>query len=152
MTSSVRCHIESASVRAQQVDALRALIQQLFNRRHLSYIAPSERAWLTAELVQSLRRQSEVYRSMSSKTSGPLPFALGYFRVAHGELEPVSDSLPLEDPRTLVRLLSEYLEPGASLTFYAEAGAETWAIRGVDEVERVKTASTSDPTGDAPIE
>lgn len=152
MASSVRCRIESAPVRAQKADALRALVHQLFNRRHLSYIAPNERTWLTVELVQSLRRQSEVYRSMSSKTSGPLPFALGYFRVAHGKLELVSDSLPLEDPRMLVRLLSEYLEPGACLTFYAEAGAETWAIRGIDEVERVETAPTGDSAGDAQMD
>lgn len=152
MASSVRCRIESAVVRAQKADALSALIRQLFNRRHLSYIAPNERAWLTAELVQSLRRQSEVYRSMSSKTSGPLPFALGYFRVVRGEVELVSDALPLGEADVLVRLLSEYVEPGARLTFYAEAGPETWIIRGVDEVERVDTTPVGGATDDAQMD
>lgn len=141
MASPVRCRVESAHVRADKADALTDLIHQLFNRRHLSYIAPNERTWLTVELVQSLRRQSTVYQAMSSKTTGPLPFALGYFRVAGGKLEPVSDTVPLDDPEVLVRLLSEYLKPGARLAFESDDETEVWTIRGEGDVVRDETAS-----------
>jgi len=150
MATPVRCQVESAHVRADQADALTALIHQLFNRRHLSYIASNERTWLTVELVQSLRRQSTVYQAMSSKTTGPLPFALGYFRVAGGELEPVSNAIPLDDPEVLVRLLSEYIEPGARLVFETDTGTEAWTIAGKDEVtcEQVSSAASDGASAD----
>lgn len=144
MASSVHCRVESARVRSDKADALTDLIHQLFNRRHLSYIASNERTWLTVELVQSLRRQSTVYQSMSSKTTGPLPFSLGYFRVAEGELELVSDTIPLDDPEVLVRLLSEYVEPGAHLVFEMDGGKERWIIKGEDDVAREPGAALSD--------
>lgn len=154
MAPSVRCRIESAAVRAEKEEALTALIRQLFNRRHLAYIASNERSWLTVELVQSLRRQSRVYRALSTKTSGPLPFALGYFRVTDGALDLVSNTLPLDDsldggPEVLVRLLSEYVAPGARLTFATDAGDAVWVIRGVDDVERVRPAAADGPASSA---
>ena len=144
MAAPVHCRVESARIRANKEEALTGLIHQLFNRRHLSYVAASERAWLTAELVQSLRRQSTVYREMSTKTSGPLPFGLGYFRVRDGQLELVSDSVPVEEPKVLVRLLSEFLQPGARLYFGAANEAQGWQVNGIDAVEPI--------TGDRPDE
>lgn len=138
MADPVRCRIASARVRAEKTEALIRLIHQLFNRRHLSYVATGgERAWLRAELVQSLRRQSEVYRAMSTPTDGPLPFGLGYFRVRDDELEPVSDAIPIDDAEALVRLLSEFLEPGARLYVGTGKAVEAWHISGVDAVERL---------------
>lgn len=137
METAVRCRVESARVRDDKADTLTDLIRQLFNRRHLSYVASSDRAWLVAELVQSLRRKSEVYRTMSTKTSGPLPFGLGYFRVRDRQLELVSDAVPVEDPEVLVRLLSEFVEPGACLYFGTGPTQTGWHIRGVDAVEQL---------------
>lgn len=136
MGSPVHCRLEAAHVREGKADVLTALIHQLFNRRHLSYVAAGgERAWLTAELVQSLRQQSAVYRAMSTKTEGPLPFALGYFRVREGRIEPISDTMPVEDPEVLARILSEFLEPGARLYIGTGAERQGWHIRDVDAVE-----------------
>lgn len=137
MAASVHCRIASARVRDDRAETLAGLIRQLFHRRHLSYVAPSDRAWLTAELVQSLRRKSEVYRAMSAATSGPLPFALGYFRLNDRYLEPVSDTVPVDDPERLVRLLSEFLRPGARLYFGTGQDVEGWCVHDVGVIERI---------------
>ncbi len=134
MADAVRCRVESARVRTGKAEALTRLIHQLFNRRHLSYVASSDRAWLRAELVQSLRRQSTVYRAMSTPTEGPLPFGLGYFRVREDRLEPVSDAIPVDDAEALVRLISEFVEPGARLYFGDGEEAEAWRIDGVNAI------------------
>lgn len=143
MAATVRCRVQAACVRSENVEVLEGLIRQLFNRRNLSYIASNERTWLTVELVQSLRRKSVVYRSLSSKTTGPLPFALGYFRVNDGELEPISDAIPLDDPEAFVRLLSEFIEPGAQFRFETDGAASLWRIKGEDDVVQMNAASSA---------
>jgi len=94
--------------------------------------------WLTVELVQSLRRQSDVYReALSGKTEGPLPFALGYFQLQGDTLRATSDTVPAAvAPEMLVRILSEFVQPGARFTFGRNEEAAAWVIRGVNEVER----------------
>ena len=134
MLSSVRCVVRNAQVRPDQADALHVLIQQLFAQRSLAHIPPKDRQWITAELVQSLRRQSEVYRSMSTMTEGPLLFEIGYFRLRHGVLDLVTDTLPQAQPEAVTRVLSEFLQPGAQLLFESEETAAGWTIQGLDEL------------------
>jgi len=141
MSSAVHVQIHAAQVRPDKAEALSSLIHQLFNRRNLSYIPANDRMWLTVELVQSLRRQSEVYRALSEKTSGPLPFGLGYLRISGETVEAVSDTLPVDDPKVLVRLLSEYVAPGARLSFTTDGETEMWRIEGKDEVTRLDVAN-----------
>lgn len=71
--------------------------------------------WLTVELVQALRRVSRVYREFSTKTTGPLPFELGFLRIRNDRLEPISDPLHIENPELFVRMISEFVEPGARI-------------------------------------
>lgn len=143
MSSAVHVQIHTAQVRPDKADALSSLIHQLFNRRNLTYIPANDRTWLTVELVQSLRRQSEVYKTLSDKTSGPLPFGIGYLRLNGEAVEPVSDTIPVEDPEVFVRLLSEYVAPGAHLSFTADEKTVEWQIDGENEVTRLQTASES---------
>ena len=134
MPDSVRCVVRNARVRANQAEALEDLIQQLFAQRSLAHIPAKDRQWITAELVQSLRRQSDVYRAMSSKTDGPLLFEIGYFRIRDGELDLITDELPRADPEKVTRVLSEFLEPGAQLLFVAEESTVGWTVRGEDDL------------------
>jgi len=101
-------------------------------------VAGSDKKWMTVELVQSLRRKSEVYREhLSTKMSGPLPFAIGYLRVHDGTVEWTTDEVPATvGPDVLARLLSEYLEPGAELGMEWEGEMQCWVVRDVAEVER----------------
>jgi hypothetical protein len=141
MSSAVHVQINGARVRPDRVDALSGLIQQLFNRRNLSYIPAKDRTWLTVELIQSLRRQSAVYKALSEKTSGPLPFEMGYLRLNGETVGVISDAIPVDDPEVFVRLLSEFVKPGARLSFTTESGTETWRIEGEDEVVRLGAAT-----------
>ncbi len=134
MAVDIRCETVNAQVRPDRVDALEALIRQLFNRRHHDLVASQDKMWMTVELVQSLRKQSSVYRTMSSKTEGPLLFEIGYFRIQDGVLEPISDRLPDARPEAMVRVLSEFLEPGAELHFHTNGEVFGWTIQGVDDV------------------
>lgn len=145
MSPAVRVRVHDARVRPDKAEALSNLIHQLFNRRNLSYIPPKDRTWLTVELVQSLRRQSAVYRALSDKTSGPLPFGLGYLRLKGGSIEPISETIPVDSPRVLVRLLSEYVAPGARLSFTTDGDTEIWHIHGEDEVTRVPMTNEAAP-------
>lgn len=149
MAEDVRCTIVNARVRSDRAADLQALIRQLFNRRHHDYIASQEKMWLTVELVQSLREQSAVYRTMSSKTEGPLPFALGYFRVRDDRLELVSDTLPGAQPEVIARLLSEFLEPGAQLVFRDGEQMLGWTLRGEDEMDPVAESTLREVSFDA---
>lgn len=145
MAEEIRCWLKEAYVRDDRVDALQGLIRQMFNRRHHAYIASSERQWLTVELVQSLREQSEVYRTMSSTTEGPLPFALGYFRIRDDRLELVSDALPGgTQPKVLARLLSEFLEPGAQLIFQRNERPFGWRLTAEGNIEGLSEAALPD--------
>ena len=109
MPDRYRCRVEQATVRPERSKTLEDLILKLFERRHHGLIAGREKDWLTVELVQSLREESQVYRNeLSTQTSGPLPFALGYFRVRDGTLELISDEVPANvPPEAFVRLDSE---------------------------------------------
>ncbi|HHP7239008.1 hypothetical protein [Longibacter sp.] len=144
------CRFTDAVVRSDRKDDLEALIQKMFARRHHNRVSagPSGQMWLTVELVQALRRASTVYREVSTKTTGPLPFEIGFLRIRDGRLEAVSDPLKTDGPEVFVRILSEFLEPGAEITLdpategaEAHAGAEatggTWTVRGAGEVENV---------------
>lgn len=147
------CRFTDAVVRPDRKDDLEALIQKMFARRHHNRVSagPSGQMWLTVELVQALRRASAVYREVSTKTTGPLPFEIGFLRIRDGRLEAISDPLKTDGPEVFVRILSEFLEPGAKITLdlatdgaQAEADAEakggTWTVRGAGEVEKVEKA------------
>lgn len=150
MPDRYRCRVENTAIRPERLDALEDLVRKMFERRHHPRIAGREKQWLTVELVQSLREVSRVYRDeLSTKTEGPLPFALGYFRLRGDTLELVSDEVPANmAPKPFVQLLSEFLQPGARLWFADEDGEEGWAIRGVGEVLALSEASDDQASDD----
>ncbi len=136
MPDRIACRVENAVVRDDQRETLDDLIYKMFERRHHTLVAGQEQDWLTVELVQSLRRESRVYREeLSTKTSGPLPFALGYFQRRGESLTLTSDEVPANvSPEPFVRFLSEFVEPGAQFWFGPEGAAEGWEVAGVDDV------------------
>lgn len=136
MSERIACRVERATVRPTQRDTLDDLIYKLFERRHHHRVAGTETDWLTVELVQSLRRASTIYRThLSTETSGPLPFALGFFRVRENALELTTDRVPANmDSESFVRFLSEFVEPGARVWFGPEGEGEGWEIRGINEI------------------
>ncbi len=138
MPDRYRCRVEDAVVRPEKREALEGLVRKLFERRHHGLIGGREKDWLTVELVQSLRAESQVYQEeLSTKTDGPLPFALGYFQVRGDRLTLVSDEVPANvSPETFVRFVSEFVQVGATFWFGDEEGDQAWTIRGVGEVER----------------
>lgn len=143
MADRVRCRIQNAQVREDKRTTLKDLIYKLFERRHHDYVGGQEKDWLTMELIQALRRESEVYReALSSQTEGPLPFAVGYFRVEGDRLRLTTREIPGNvAPRTLVRFLSEFLRPGARFWFGEEDG---WEIRGQDQVASLDAAASAE--------
>ena len=143
MPDRYRCRVENTTVRPERRDTLEDLVLKMFERRHHRLIAGREKQWLTVELIQSLREASQVYRDeLSTETEGPLPFALGYFRLRDDTLELVSDEVPANvGPKRFVQFLSEFLQPGARLWFADDDGEEGWAIRGVGEVAALPAAS-----------
>lgn len=143
MPDRFRCQIKNATVRPEQRETLDGLVRKMFTRRHHNRVGGRETDWLTVELVQSLREESQVYRNeLSTETEGPLPFALGYFRLRDETLEPVSTEIPANvAPRILAVFLSEFVEPGAQLWFADEEREEGWAIRGVGKVASLSPAS-----------
>jgi len=136
----MRCHVESATARPDRRDDLDDLIRQMFNRRNHAYVGGQEKMWLKVELVQSLRTQSRIYRdALSNKMEGPLPFALGFFRLRGSTLEAVSDTLPQTvPPETLVRILSEFVEPGARFWFAQEGEVRGWEVAGEDALQALE--------------
>lgn len=153
MPDRYRCRVKNATVRPEKRDTLAELVRKMFTRRHHNRVGGRETDWLTVELVQSLREESRVYREeLSTKTDGPLPFALGYFRIRDGMLERVSDEIPANvAPRPFVLFLSEFLQPGAQLWFSNEEGEEGWEIRGVGAVTSLPNPSEA-TGGQAPDE
>lgn len=153
MPNRYRCRVKNATVRPEKRDTLAELVRKMFTRRHHNRVGGRETDWLTVELVQSLREESQVYREeLSTKTDGPLPFALGYFRIRDGMLERVSDEIPANvAPRPFVLFLSEFLQPGAQLWFAGKEGKEGWEIRGVGAVTSVANPSEA-AGGHAPDE
>lgn len=111
------CTFENARVLEARRSELEALIEKMFARRHHNRVSagPSGQMWLTVELVQALRRTSSVYRELSTKTTGPLPFEIGFLRIRDGNLEPISDPLPMDQPEVFVRVISEFLQSGATI-------------------------------------
>jgi hypothetical protein len=139
MPERTPCRVQDATVRPDRRETLEDLIYKMFERRHHHFVKGPEQDWLTVELVQSLRRESTVYRDeLSTKTSGPLPFALGYFQLRDDVLTLTTDEVPANvEPDVFVRFLSEFLRPGARFWFGSPFD-EGWEIRGVDEVERLE--------------
>ncbi len=133
------CSLHNARIRCEKEADLQRLVRVLFERRHHHMVAGSDKKWMTVELVQSLRRKSRVYREhLSSQMSGPLPFALGYLRLHEGAVDLTTDEVPASvAPRVLLLLLSEYLEPGATLIMDWEGETQRWVVRGEAEVERL---------------
>jgi len=138
------CTFKNARVLDARRTDLEALIQKMFARRHHNRVSagPSGQIWLTVELVQALRRTSEVYRDLSTKTKGPLPFEIGFLRIRDGHLESISDPLPVDQPEVFVRVISEFLEPGAtvSLTHHGDPQEDvlqqgTWRVKEPGVVE-----------------
>jgi hypothetical protein len=128
---------EQARVRPDRREKLEDLIARLYRRRSHARLSTWDQLRYGPEIADYLRRRSEVYQQIAGEagTEGPLPFALGFFRVtAEGAFEPVADALPDPKPRLLARLLSEFLQPGARL-FFGEGTDETgWAIEGENEI------------------
>lgn len=143
MPDRIACRVENVVVRDDQRETLDDLIYKMFERRHHSLVAGQEQDWLTVELVQSLRRESRVYREeLSTKTSGPLPFALGYFQRQGESLTLTSDEVPANvAPETFVRFLSEFVEPGAQFWFGTEGAEEGWEVAGTDDVVPISEAA-----------
>lgn len=136
MPDRFRCRVENATVRPDRRETLDDLVYKMFERRHHHFVGGPEQDWLTVELVQSLRRESRVYREeLSSETDGPLPIALGYFKRRGESFELVSDQIPaLMAPRAFVKFLSEFIEPGARFWFAREDQEEAWKIEGEGDV------------------
>lgn len=138
------CTFENAFVIDDRRTDLEALIEKMFARRHHNRVSagPSGQMWLTVELVQALRRTSEVYRNLSTKTTGPLPFEIGFLRVVNGQLESICDPLPIDQPEVFARVISEFLQPDAVIQLEArsEEDAESgrWTVTRPGEVEREK--------------
>jgi hypothetical protein len=142
MPDRIHCRVAHVTAREDRRDALEDLIYKMFERRHHDFVGGREQDWLTVELVQSLRRKSEVYReALSTKTSGPLPFALGYFRLNGETVRLTTDEIPANvAPEVLVRLLSEFVEPGAQFWFGRAPEAEGWEVEGIDDLAPVSPA------------
>jgi hypothetical protein len=142
MPDRIACRVQNVGVRPEHRETVEDLVYKMFERRHHSYVGGQEKDWLTVELVQSLRRESEVYREeLSTKTNGPLPFALGYFKLQDGALTLTTDQVPANvSPRTFVRFLSEFVEPGARFWFGRGEDREGWTVHGVDEVASLDPA------------
>ena len=150
-SETVPCSMANARVRPDKEDDLRDLLRTLFERRNHPMIAGNEKQWMTVELIQSLRRKSDVYREhLSGKMTGPLPFALGYLRLHNGAVDFTTDEVPANvEPEVLACLLSEYLQPGAELSMQWKGTQQQWIIRDRAEVDRVSPRPDDDLPGDA---
>ena len=136
MPDRIACQAENVTVRAEQRSAVEDLIYKLFERRHHHFVGGQGQNWRTVELVQSLRTDSTVYREeLSSEMAGPLPFAIGYFQLNGDTLRLTTDRIPANvDPKPLVRILSEFVEPGARFWFGDGDDRVGWQVQGVDDL------------------
>jgi len=134
MSERISCTVEDVVVRDDKRPTVQDLIFKLFQRRNHRYVGGQEKDWLTVELVQSLRKQSRVYREeLSTEMSGPLPFALGYFQLDGDTLRLTTDRIPARmEPIAFVRFLSEFVEPGATVWMGTGEERRGWRIDGVD--------------------
>jgi hypothetical protein len=138
MPDTVPCELSNAAVREEKAEAFQKLVRTLFERRHHEMMAGDDQQWATVELVQSLRRKSEMYREhLSSKMAGPLPFALGYLRIHDGAVTLTTDEVPAAvEPKKLAVLLSEFLKPGAELRMEWDGEPQRWIVRDVAKIEK----------------
>lgn len=131
-------------VQPERADDLRALIQMLFQRRSLPHLTGWAKTWQVKELVRDLKAASTAYAAASTDDSpAPFPFALAHLRIREGRLEPVAGAVEVEDPALLVRILSEFLEPGAEVQFGTGAEAQRWTVTRDGEVAQVPVSSAS---------
>mgnify|MGYP006286329895 CR=1 FL=1 len=140
MPDRIACHAEDVTVREEHRETVEDLVYTLFERRHHYRVGGQEQDWLTVELVQTLREASVVYREeLSTEMAGPLPFALGYFQLNGETLRLTTDEIPANvAPRTFVRFLSEFVEPGARFWFGTGDDADGWRVEGVDDLAALR--------------
>lgn len=127
--------LQDALVRPHRADDLDALIRALFARRHLrtSGAGSQQQMWMVAEFVQQLRKQSVVFKRISSKMEGPIPFGLGHCTIKDGALVAVARPLPLHHPKVFARVVSEFVEAGAVCHVVPpDTAPNGWRIEGVD--------------------
>lgn len=127
--------LRDAHVRDDRADDLDALIRALFARRHLrtAGAGSQQQMWMVAEFVQQLRRRSAVFKRISSKMEGPIPFGLGHCTIKEGMLVPVARPLPLHHPDVFARVVSEFVEPGAVCYITPpDTAPHGWRMDGVD--------------------
>jgi hypothetical protein len=141
MPDRIACRAENVTVREEHRETLEDLVYTLFERRHHHLVGGQEQDWLTVELVQTLREASTVYREeLSTEMAGPLPFAVGYFQLKGDTLRLTTDEIPANvDPQTLVRLLSEFVKPGACFRFGTGGDVEGWRVQGVDDLTALRS-------------
>jgi hypothetical protein len=145
MSPRIACRVENLEARSDRRDTLEDLVYKMFERRHHSFVAGTEQDWLTVELVQSLRRESEVYREkLSTETSGPLPFALGYFQLHDETLKLTTEQIPANvDPEVFTRFLSEFVKPGGRIWVGTPPNEQGWEICGIDELSELTSPAAS---------
>ncbi len=144
MDEELSWRFEEAMVQPERADDLRALIQMLFQRRSLPHLTGWAKTWQVKELVRDLKAASTAYAAASTDDSpAPFPFALAHLRIREGRLEPVAGAVEVEDPALLVRILSEFLEPGAEVQFGTGAEAQRWTVTRDGEVAQVPVSSAS---------
>ena len=137
----VPLRLEDAQVQPERRGELEEIIERLYRRRTLRRLSTWDQLRYGPELADFLRRRSRVYRRLGGAPGeeGPLPFALGFFRIAAGgRLDPVADAVPDPQPELIVQLLSEFLEPGARLFFGRGESEQGWRIEGEGEISRLK--------------
>ena len=141
MPDRIACRAENVRVREEHRETLEDLVYTLFERRHHRLVGGQEQDWLTVELVQTLREASVVYREeLSTEMAGPLPFAVGYFQLNGDALRLTTDEIPADvEPKVLVRLLSEFVRPGARFWFGKGNTAEAWRVQGVDDLVALRS-------------
>ncbi len=140
MPEEVRCRLEDAAVRPARAADLQALIDYCYARRTLAHADAWDRIRHGEEVVRKLRQLSAAYRTLSTETSGPLLFEIGYFRIAEGRLEPVARALPDPHPEAVARVLSEFLEPGARIVFGEGEAARGWTIEAEGQTTSLANA------------
>lgn len=131
------CWFKDARVRPDRKATLEALIHRVFARRSVAHLRDWQSDWHRKDLIRDIRSQSTQYAAVSDPEDGPIPFALGHLRIRDGHLETVATPLAVEHPEVLVRLLSEFLEPGACVWFRQGEAQVGWEIRGEGAVERL---------------
>ncbi|MES3629642.1 MAG: hypothetical protein PPP56_05690 [Longimonas sp.] len=133
---SVPGFLVDAHVRDERADDLDALIRSLFARRHLRTAGSGQQQmWMVAEFIQQMRARSAVFKALSTKMDGPIPFGIGHCTIKDGAVEQVARPLPLEHPNVFARVLSEFVAPGAVCGVEPENEAPYgWRIDGVDEL------------------